>query len=68
MPIHYSETTYGFEYGSAKVTRLCSDERLGWVLIGIETPKNKHLQIYVTKTGKVRISGLKNNQERKPKR
>jgi len=56
--MHYKETQYGFDYGAAKVTRLFSDEEKGWVTLGIETPKYKGisgLQIYVTKTGKVRI-------------
>jgi len=56
--VHYKETKHGFEYGSARVTRMFSDEKEGWVTIGIETPKHKGpetLQIYVTKTGKVRI-------------
>ena len=55
--IHYIETKYGFEFGSAKVNRISSDDKKGWVVIGIETPKYKNfgLQIYVTKTGKVRI-------------
>ena len=52
------ETKYGFEYGNAKVNRLFSDEDKGWVTIGIESSKysgNKDIQIYVTKTGKIRI-------------
>ena len=47
--IHYAEIPYGFEYGAAKVTRLFSDEKKGWVVIGIDTAKEA-LQIYVTKT------------------
>ena len=54
--MHYKETKYGFEYGAAKVERIFSDEKKGFVTLGIKTPKHKHgLQIYVTKTGKVRI-------------
>jgi hypothetical protein len=54
--MHYKETQYGFEYGAAKVERIFSDEKKGCVTLGIKTPKHKHgLQIYVTKTGKVRI-------------
>ncbi len=54
--MHYAETKYGFEYGSAKVVRFASDDSKGWVIIGIETPKYQHaIQVYVTKTGKVRI-------------
>ncbi len=50
----YIETTYGFIYGSANVERRMSDEKKGWVVIGIKTPK-ADIQVYVTKTGKVRI-------------
>lgn len=54
--IHYAETKYGFDYGSAKIERCCSDEKKGWVLLKLTTPKHKDgLQIYVTKTGKIRI-------------
>ena len=56
--IHYKETQYGFEYGAAKVQRICSDTKRGWVILGVETQKYRGqgcLQIYVTKTGKVRI-------------
>ena len=54
--MHYQETKYGFEWGAAKVERLFSDDKAGWVALEIRTQKHKHgLQIYVTKTGKVRI-------------
>jgi hypothetical protein len=52
--IEYKELKYGFKYGAAKVTRLFSDEKKGWVTLGIETPKSV-IQVYVTKTGKIRI-------------
>jgi hypothetical protein len=57
MDVHYKETTYGFEYGSATISRITSDEKKGWVVLGIKTPKydTGELQIYITKTGKVRI-------------
>lgn len=51
---HYKETAYGFEYGAAKVNRLCSDDKAGWVSIGLSTPRDE-VQVYVTKTGKVRV-------------
>jgi hypothetical protein len=54
--MHYCETKYGFEYGAAKITRLFSDDAKGWVTIGIATPK-QDIQIYVTKTGKIRVYG-----------
>ena len=56
--MHYAETKYGFEYGASKLSRMFSDEKKGWVTLGIETPKHSGhdgLQVYVTKTGKVRI-------------
>ena len=56
--IHHKQTSYGFEFGDAKVSRFFSDEKKGWVTLGIESSKyqgNKAIQIYVTKTGKIRI-------------
>jgi len=29
--MHYREIKYGFEWGSAKITRFFSDEKAGWV-------------------------------------
>lgn len=52
--IPYEELSYGFRYGAAKVERLCSDGKKGWVVMNVETPKTT-LQVYVTKTGKVRV-------------
>ena len=54
MNIHYKETEFGFEYGAADVTRIHSDEKTGAVWIGVRSPK-RELQVYVTKTGKVRV-------------
>jgi hypothetical protein len=54
--IPYKELEFGFEYGAAEVTRMMSDPEKGWVVIGIKTPKlDQAMQIYVTKTGKVRV-------------
>lgn len=52
--VEYKELKYGFKYGDAKIERHISDWKKGWVVIGLETSKCK-IQIYVTKTGKVRI-------------
>ena len=52
--IHYQESQYGFEWGSAKVERFFSDHKKGWVTLGITTTK-ANIQVYITKTGKVRI-------------
>jgi len=54
MSIEYKELPYGFQYGVAKVTRLFSDEKKGWITLGIETPK-QNIQVYVTKTGRIRV-------------
>jgi hypothetical protein len=51
---HYKETRFGFEYGAAEIQRYFSDDKKGWVIIGLKT-KKKDIQIYITKTGKVRI-------------
>lgn len=49
-------TNYGFRFGSAEVERMYCDEEKQWVMIGITTPKHPNgIQVYVTKTGKVRI-------------
>lgn len=52
--MHYAETKYGFEWGSAKIERYFSDEKKGWVTLGVKTPK-ADIQIYITRTGKVRV-------------
>lgn len=52
--IPFRETEFGFDYGAAKITRMCSDEKKGWIILRVETPKTD-VQIYVTKTGKVRV-------------
>lgn len=54
MSIHSKLTQYGFEFGAAEVTRCASDEKKGWVVVRITTPKET-LHIYVTKTGKIRV-------------
>jgi hypothetical protein len=54
--MHFANTKFGFEWGAAKITRLFDDHKKGWVTIGIQTPKHKNdIQVYVTKSGKVRI-------------
>jgi hypothetical protein len=55
MPVVGQLLKFGFQWGAAKVTRLFSDDRKGWVVVGIETPKQS-IQVYVTKTGKIRIN------------
>jgi hypothetical protein len=52
--VRYEETQYGFVYGAAEITRIHSDDKKGWVILQIRTPR-KAYQIYVTKFGKVRF-------------
>jgi hypothetical protein len=54
MKIHYRESEFGFEYGSARVTRLASDEKTGAVVIRVASPKS-WVDVYVTRTGKIRV-------------
>lgn len=52
--IESARTPSGFSFGAALVECRASDEKKGWVIVGVKTPKQR-LQIYVTKTGKVRV-------------
>jgi hypothetical protein len=63
--MNYKETKYGFEYGPVTITRLFSDEKKQWVTLEVKTQKEE-LQIYVTKTGKVRIFSDHNKEWKKP--
>jgi hypothetical protein len=68
--IHYAETKYGFDWGAAKIERCFSDSKKGWVALTVQTPKHQmgknEIQIYVTKSGKVRISD-RTGEWKKPK-
>lgn len=46
---HYKETTFGFEYGAAKVERLFSHKGAVCVRVG---GKHQGVEIYVSKTGR----------------
>ena len=62
---HYRQTNYGFEYGAAKVSRVCSDYKKGWVVLEISTPRAL-VQVYVTRTGMIKtykVSGIVKHQE-----
>ena len=53
-------TPFGFEYGPVTVERACADEKKGWVILLVKTAKYPvGLQVYVTRTGKVRVFGEK---------
>jgi hypothetical protein len=47
-----SAELYGFNFGAAAVNRACS--RDGWVILTVDTPRET-LEVYVTKTGKIRV-------------
>ena len=47
-------TPFGFKVGAADVQYMASDGKKGWAVVGVTTPKSR-VQIYVTKTGKVRV-------------
>ncbi len=68
--IHYANTNWGFCWGAAKIERCCFDLKKGWVTLTIQTPKHQmgknEIQIYVTKSGKVRISD-RTGEWKKPK-
>jgi len=56
--MNYKETQYGFEFGAANIERCMSHEKQGWVILTLKTPRHKNgIQLYVTKTGKVRVYG-----------
>lgn len=59
--VHFAVTQYGFEYGNAKIERLISDEKRGWVIIQLKSNK-ADMQIYITKTGKVRVLSCGGNE------
>ena len=54
--MHYKYTDFGFEWGAGKLERVFSDNKKGSVTMALKTPKYyRGIQIYITKTGKVRI-------------
>lgn len=65
MSEHYSADVYGFSWGGAIVERAFSDNKKGWVTIIVRprTPGKrkveKEIQVYVTKTGKIRVHSSK---------
>ena len=54
MTIPLTRNGHGFQFGPAKVSAMCSDDKKGWVIVGVDTLKHA-MQIYVTKTGRVRV-------------
>jgi hypothetical protein len=60
--IKRENSRYGFVFGAATVERLCSDETKGWVIVGISSDRDK-IEVYVTKTGKMRVYRRLNNNK-----
>lgn len=51
--VRLERTEHGLIFGAAEVSAMCSDKK-GWVVLSVNIPKQS-LQIYVTRTGKVRV-------------
>jgi hypothetical protein len=55
--VKYEETKYGFTFGPAEIERWISDDKKGWVVLGLKTKKFPDgIQIYVTKSGNVTVT------------
>ena len=49
-------TEFGFEWGPVDVARGFNDEKKGWATLLLKTKRYPQgIQVYVTKTGKVRV-------------
>lgn len=59
-------TDYGFVYGPATIQRICSDDKKGWVVLEVVSAKT-NVQIYVTKTGKIRVFGKDGKELKSPR-
>ena len=58
------QTQYGFTWNCATITRLASDDKKGWCYLGVRTPKDC-IEIYITKTGKIRVYNAKDATDKK---
>ena len=63
MSEYYAVTDYGFKWGSVEVSRGFSDSKKGWVTLILRTPK-ADLQVYCTRTGKIRVHDAKGEWKR----
>lgn len=52
--MNYTEIPFGFTFGPVQVERWISDEKKGWVVIGLITARGRY-RVYVTRSGKVRF-------------
>lgn len=51
-------------WSCAKIECLTSDEKKGWVYLGVTTPKDS-IEIYITKSGKMRVYNAKDSTNKK---
>ena len=57
-------TSFGFDWSCAKIECLASDEKKGWVYLGVTTPRDS-IEIYITKSGKMRVYNAKDSTNKK---
>ena len=57
-------TPHGFDWNCAKIECLASDEKKGWVYLGVTTPRDS-IEIYITKSGKMRVYNAKDSTNKK---
>ena len=57
-------TTWLRPWSCAKIECLASDEKKGWVYLGVTTPKDS-IEIYITKSGKMRVYNAKDSTNKK---
>ena len=54
--MHPQRTPHGIEWGPAELDCGFSDDKKGWIVFILKTAKHpRGIQVYVTKTGKVRV-------------
>ena len=57
-------TPHGFDWSCAKTECLSSDEKKGWIYLGVATPKDS-IEIYITKSGKMRVYNAKDSTNKR---
>ena len=57
-------TSFGFDWSCAKIECLASDEKKGWVYLGVTTPRDS-IEVYITKSGKIRVYNTKDSTNKK---
>ena len=57
-------TPYGFDWSCAKIACLASGEKKGLIYLGVTTPKDS-IEVYITKSGKMRVYNAKDSTNKK---